>query len=65
MQPGLVTLILSNPFTSAIGPRPFHAYKVLSIDVGIGEEESFSTRADVLIEGFYDAYSLVITLSGK
>jgi hypothetical protein len=53
MEPRQVTLILRNPFTSAIDPRPFRTYKVLSIDVGIGEEESVSTRAGVSIEGFY------------
>jgi hypothetical protein len=53
VQPGLVGTILSNPFTGASDPRPFRAYKALSIDMGIGEEESVSTRGNFVLEGFY------------
>lgn len=53
MQPGLVTLILRDPFASASDPRPFRAYMFFSIDVRVGEPESVSTRTGSLLEGLY------------
>jgi hypothetical protein len=53
MQPGLVSRILCNPLAGASDPRPLCAFKALSINVGIGEEEGISTGADFLFEGFY------------
>jgi hypothetical protein len=53
VQPGLVDAIFSDPFASTSDPLPFRAYEVLSINVGIGKEDSIPTRADFLIIGFY------------
>lgn len=53
MQPGLVDTIFSDPFTSTSDFLPFRAYKVLSINMGIGKKDSIPTRDDILIKGFY------------
>ena len=53
VQPGLVDTVLSNPFASANDPHSFCAYKPLSVDIGISEEERVSTLGDLMFEGFY------------
>jgi hypothetical protein len=55
MQPGLVDTIFSYPFTSTSDFLPFRAYKVLSVNVGIGQKDRIPTRADFLIEGLYQS----------
>lgn len=53
VQPGLVDAIFSDPFACTSDPLPFCAYKVLSINMGIGKKDSIPTRDDILIKGFY------------
>jgi hypothetical protein len=53
VQPGLVDVIFSDPFAGTRDPLPFRAYKVLSINVGIGKEEGIPARAGFLVKGFY------------